>query len=81
MTTSVKLEYDFINADLQNSYVHVHLINAVFPDFGTYIVLVNVVLKRGAIITGEVKSVQIKKLLPLFQGGLEIPNEVTCVGR
>ena len=46
MTTSSKLEYDFINADLQKCYVYVHLINAVFPDFGIYIVLINAVLKR-----------------------------------
>ena len=62
MTTSSKLEYDFINADLQKNYVHVHLINAVFPDLGIYIVLINAALKRGAIKTGEVKSVQTKSV-------------------
>ena len=46
MKTSSKLEYDFINVDLQKKYVHVHLINAVFPDLGSYIVSINVVLKR-----------------------------------
>ena len=60
LSTSSKLEYDFINADLQKGYVHVHLINVVFPDLGIYIVLINAVLKRGVIIRGEVKSVQTK---------------------
>ena len=30
LSTSSKLEYNFINADLQKGYVHVHLINVVF---------------------------------------------------
>ena len=60
MTTSLKFEYDFINAGLQKGCVYVHLINAVFQDLGIYIVLINAVLKRGAVIRGEVKSVQTK---------------------
>ena len=33
MTTSSKLEYDFINGDLQKSYVHVHFNECGFPRF------------------------------------------------
>ena len=33
-------------------------------------------LQRGAVIRGEVKSIRYKPS-PLFQGGLEIPSEVT----
>ena len=40
------LEYDFINADLKKCYVHVHLTNAVFPDLGIYIVLINAVFEE-----------------------------------
>ena len=29
---------------------YVHLINAIFPDLGVYIVLINAILKRGAIV-------------------------------
>ena len=32
--------------------------NVVFPDLGIYLILINTVWKRGAIITGEVKLVQ-----------------------
>ena len=44
MTTSAKLEYELINADLQKSCVYAHLINAVFPNIWVYIFLINEVL-------------------------------------
>ena len=52
--------YRILKKHLQQiMFMYIYL-NAVFPDLGLYIVLINAVLKRGAIITDEVKSVQIK---------------------
>ena len=44
--TSSKFEYYFFNVDLQKRCMYVHLINAVYPDLGVYIVLINAVLTQ-----------------------------------